>query len=140
MICSRREISRRYIYSSKERPANANLPLTDKENSTKDTVEKKDENYGRRKPTAAKKVKSIESSTEPTENNLYNITLADYKQLTFCPSKGVADFINVQVSQLQNNPRDRRYSNQFKDYCLSLYFSGPKLHKKRCYRDLLFQQ
>lgn len=65
------------------------------------------------------------------ENVSGEITLEHYKSLTyqFCPSTELANFINVQISQVQKSPRGRRYSNEFKHTCLSIYFSGPKMYK-----------
>lgn len=59
------------------------------------------------------------------------ITLEDYQQLTykFCPYKEVAEFINVQIAQINKTPKGRRYSAEFKHKCLSMYFAGPKLYK-----------
>ncbi|KAJ3634715.1 hypothetical protein MTP99_007661 [Tenebrio molitor] len=55
-------------------------------------------------------------------NNVDNITLEQYKLLThkFCPSMQLANFINVQVSQAAKLPKGRRYSTDFKNYCLRL--------------------
>lgn len=60
-------------------------------------------------------------------------TLEDYKKLTckFCSYKPIADFINVQVSQGIKKPKGRRYSNDFKNFALDLYFSGARLYKKK---------
>jgi hypothetical protein len=64
-------------------------------------------------------------------NNVDNITLEQYKLLThkFCPSMQLANFINMQVSQAAKLSKGRRYSTDFKNYCLRMYFMGPKLYK-----------
>lgn len=64
------------------------------------------------------------------EEAFKEITIEYYKSLTYklCP-KVLADFINVQVSQIQKSPKGRRYSEEFKYKCLSIYFSGPKVYK-----------
>lgn len=65
------------------------------------------------------------------ENMNQTITLEQYKTFTYalCPSKEVADFIVVQISQSMKSSKGRRYSDQFKMKCLSLYFAGPKVYK-----------
>lgn len=40
------------------------------------------------------------------------------------------------MTQIRRKPKGRRYSNDFKTYCLSLYFIGPKLYKKELVRKL----
>lgn len=62
---------------------------------------------------------------------LENITVEQYQMLThkFCSSVEVANFINIQVTQGQKLPKGRRYSKEFKNECLAIYFTGPKLCK-----------
>ncbi|KAF5286723.1 hypothetical protein FQR65_LT12456 [Abscondita terminalis] len=69
---------------------------------------------------------------EAKKKSLDDISLEQYMQLTnkFCPIKEFADFINVQISQLSKQPRGRRYSLEFKNECLSMYFADPKLYKQ----------
>lgn len=73
----------------------------------------------------------LRKQVEELKETSKNVTLEEYLALTykFCPSKKLADFINVQVSQCQKNPKGRRYSEEFKYECLKLYFTGPKLYK-----------
>lgn len=61
-----------------------------------------------------------------------NVNFEQYKQLTFkfCPSLELASCINAVLSQINKKPRGRRFSKAFKNYCLSLYFLGPKLYRK----------
>lgn len=68
---------------------------------------------------------------ESEEQVLENITFDQYKKLTlkFCPSVELANCIIAVLSQLNKNPKGRRYSEDFKNVCLSLYFVGPKLYK-----------
>ncbi|KAK5645213.1 hypothetical protein RI129_006513 [Pyrocoelia pectoralis] len=56
------------------------------------------------------------------EDNL-NVTLEQYQSLTykFCP-KDLADFINTQILLIQKHSKGRRYSLEFKNKCLELYF------------------
>lgn len=65
------------------------------------------------------------------QKHIENITLEEFQQLTykFCPREFAA-FINIQLSQIQKKPKGRRYSNDFKTFCLTVYFMGPKLYKK----------
>nr|CAH7759939.1 unnamed protein product [Callosobruchus chinensis] len=78
-----------------------------------------------------KKTTSLKRNQEC--KSLPKVTLGEYKQLTykFCPSVELAKFINVQISQITKKPRGRRYSPSFKNTCLSLYFEGPKLYRKK---------
>lgn len=64
--------------------------------------------------------------------DLDKISFAQYKQLTlkFCPSLELASCINAVLSQVNKKPRGRRFSDEFKNHCLSLYFLGPKLYRK----------
>lgn len=59
------------------------------------------------------------------------ITLEQYKEATYklCPSMDLANFINIQVSQINKSAQGRRFTVEFKYKCLSMYFSGPKLYK-----------
>jgi hypothetical protein len=62
-----------------------------------------------------------------------NISLEQYMSLTykFCPTQELANFINTQISQVQKKAKGRRYSLEFKNECLAMYFRGPKLYKKK---------
>jgi hypothetical protein len=62
-----------------------------------------------------------------------NISLEQYMSLTykFCPTQELANFINTQISQVQKKAKGRRYSLEFKNECLAMYFTGPKLYKKK---------
>ncbi|KAK9709679.1 Transposase protein [Popillia japonica] len=64
---------------------------------------------------------------------LNNITMEEFAKLTykFCESKEFADFIIVQLKLMQNKPKGRRYSFEFKRDCLALYFTSPKLYKQK---------
>lgn len=59
------------------------------------------------------------------------VTLEQYKTFTYslCPSKELAEFIIVQISESMKSAKGRRYSDEFKLKCLSLYFAGPKVYK-----------
>lgn len=74
----------------------------------------------------------IENLTVKAEKHLDDITLEQYKILTYkyCPSKEVGDFINTQVSQGHKQAKARRYTPEFKHHCLSMYLMGPKLYKR----------
>lgn len=76
------------------------------------------------------KEKIIKLGKRVSSECLEKLTLEDYKRLThkFCPSTTVAHFINAQVSQFSKEAIDIS-TEEFKNYCLSLYFQGPKLYK-----------
>lgn len=78
-----------------------------------------------------RKIKELHGKLE----NLDHITLDHYKSLTFkfCPSAEVTNFINVQVSQKIHHPRGQRYSLKYKNACLAMYFTGPKLYRQLKY-------
>lgn len=61
------------------------------------------------------------------------ISLQKYIALTykFCPSQNLAKFINSQISLSQKESKGRRYSHEFKIHCLAMYFTGPKVYKKK---------
>lgn len=77
-----------------------------------------------------KKIEELEKKLDTVQDH---ITLDQYKAVTykFCHSQELADFINVQVSQIQKQPKGRRYSIEFKNECLAMYFTGPKLYKTK---------
>lgn len=64
-------------------------------------------------------------------NLLDNISLDDFKMLVhkFSPTQTIAEFINTQVTEGQKKPRGRRFTKEFKNECLKMYFTGPKLYK-----------
>lgn len=76
--------------------------------------------------------------SQKKEQPLDLITFEQYKKLTykFFPSSELASSINAVMTQIRRKPKGRRYSNDFKTYCLSLYFIGPKLYKKELVRKL----
>lgn len=45
------------------------------------------------------------------------------------PSIELAEFINVQIKQAHNSPKGRRYTNEFKNKCLSIFFLDLKYIK-----------
>jgi hypothetical protein len=67
------------------------------------------------------------------QDAINNISLEQYMSLTykFCPTQELANFINTQISQVQKKAKGRRYSLEFKNECLAMYFTGPKLYKKK---------
>lgn len=40
-----------------------------------------------------------------------------------------ARFVNTQIQLCKRKPKGRRYTKEFKQYCLNLYFTGPKLYR-----------
>jgi hypothetical protein len=74
-----------------------------------------------------------EEADKHTHSDINNISLQEYMQLTlkFCPSQELDTFINTQISQIQKHPKGRRYSLEFKNECLAMYFTGPKLYRKK---------
>lgn len=79
-----------------------------------------------------KQNQKLKQQFKKIESNIKDISLKEYMSLTnkFCP-KDLANFINVQVSQIQKHPKGRRYSLEYKNECLAMYFTGPKLYKKK---------
>lgn len=69
---------------------------------------------------------------EQLDKAVDNVSLEQYEALTFkfCKSSFTAHFINVQVRQGQKHPKGRRYSKNFKNDCLAIYFAGPRVYKQ----------
>lgn len=98
---------------------------------------------------STRKIRKLKSKNNRYENNnLHNnvvlfqenfahddymskVTLEDYQTLTkkFCPSKQLAKFINMQVKQVSKRSKGRRYTEEYKIYCLAMYCRNPKLYK-----------
>lgn len=80
--------------------------------------------------------KQLKAKIEDLQNKLSNVeeyvTFEQYRKLTykFCRSEELANFINIQVAQSQKHPKGRNYSIEFKNVCLAMYYTGPKLYKK----------
>lgn len=76
------------------------------------------------------KVKTLEDRSDKSEL-LNSIGFEDLKLLIrkFSPCQTVADFIEVQLAEGQKKPRGRRFTEKFKNECLKMYFTGPKLYK-----------
>lgn len=65
---------------------------------------------------------------------LDSVTLQEYQLLNnkFCSQKPQpANFINVQVSQVNKKPKERRFSEIIKRECLTMYFTSPHLYKTK---------
>lgn len=80
------------------------------------------------------KVAELEIQLNEVKNEkLSEVTLEDYKLLTrkFCASEETVNFINVQITQSQKKSKGRRFSDDFKNECLAMYFTGPKLYKTK---------
>lgn len=60
------------------------------------------------------------------------ITVQDFQNFTyqFCSSKESANFICNEITQSGKKAKGRRYSDEFKNECLKMYFTGPKLYKQ----------
>lgn len=52
-----------------------------------------------------------------------------YSTFKFCNSVDTAKCINMQISPGYKHSKGRRYSKEFKIECLSIHFSGPRVHK-----------
>jgi len=53
--------------------------------------------------------------------------------------KQTSKFVKTQVRLFQKNSKGRRYDNaSFKQYCLSIYFSSPKVYKEVANKSKLF--
>lgn len=88
-----------------------------------------------RKLALKRKLKIIEqkvrrSNLPPTDSPLPQISsqdVANFFAANYSPE--IANFINMQMSLLQKNPKGARYSNEYKQFALTLYFLGPKSYK-----------
>lgn len=78
-------------------------------------------------------MKKVEDMQNILDDVVEHATLDVYKKLTnkFCESKELANFINLQVSQATKHPKGRRFSAEYKNDCLAMYYTGPKLYKKK---------
>lgn len=67
------------------------------------------------------------------KNNISKLSLEEYCNITdqLVPSP-IADFIKFQIHCYHKTSKGRRYSIEFKTFCLDLYFSGSKTYKLLC--------
>lgn len=79
-----------------------------------------------------KQVKSLEHKNQAVSAS--DISLTDV--LNFCeknyPEKAF-HFLKVQLSLLSKTPKGARYTDEYKQFALSVYFLGPKAYKKMKY-------
>nr|CAH7723836.1 unnamed protein product [Callosobruchus chinensis] len=68
----------------------------------------------------SRKCLKYESDSSHRSIVLDNITFEQYKQLThkFCPSSKVTSCINGVLTQINKKGHGRRYTRDFKNYCL----------------------
>lgn len=77
------------------------------------------------------KIPKKTSDNLKNEDDLSNITLQQDCQLSFkfCPLKELAEFINLEIIQIQEKPKGRGCTPEFKMHCMLMYFKGSKLYR-----------
>ncbi|CAH1284744.1 unnamed protein product [Diabrotica balteata] len=81
----------------------------------------------------SQKINQLETQVLMQKADVLNsLSIEDCQQLIYklCP-KELADFLTIQIAQTNKKPRGRRYSDAFKQECLKMYFTGPRVYKTK---------